>query len=392
LIGVSTVPLGLALPLGISFFTFKTLSYTIDVYRGVIPAYRSAWRYALYVSFFPELVAGPIVRASVFLPQLGRSLAPSWDRAARGARLILLGFSKKLLIANRLAIYVDPVFGAPADYSAGTVLGVVIAYSLQIYCDFSGYSDIAIGVAQIIGFDLPENFNMPYAARSITEFWRRWHITLSEWLRDYLYIPLGGNRRGRVRMYVNLMITMLLGGLWHGASWTFVVWGGLHGAALVVHKRFARTSPPVSELVRRLRTVVQWATTYAFVCLCWIFFRADSLGSAIYILRKLAGFAPGGASWMYLPFFLLIPVIVAAHVIGLTTSMPMIAKPAETSFFRHFGGFVAGFRGFVAGEDRGAGLVRMNVGFVSALLLTAWLVTLLLFAPMRTSPFIYFQF
>jgi alginate O-acetyltransferase complex protein AlgI len=204
LIGLVPQRLSVVLPVGISFFTFKTMSYTIDVYRERIPACRSVWRYAMFVSFFPELVAGPIVRASVFLPQLDRPLRLTWERARGGVQMILLGATKKLLIADRLAVFVDPVFGSPGLFSGPTVASAVVAYSIQIYCDFSGYTDMAIGVARIVGFDLPENFNMPYAAKSITEFWRRWHITLSEWLRDYLYIPLGGSRKGVKRTYVNL--------------------------------------------------------------------------------------------------------------------------------------------------------------------------------------------
>ena len=239
LIGHDWPMINILLPVGISFYTFKTMSYTIDVYRGHIEPCRSWWKYAMFVTYFPELVAGPIVRASVFLPQMTRSLRPSWKRAFVGLQLIALGFSKKLLVADRLAGFVDSVFRYPHLYSTGTVWSAVVAYSLQIYCDFSGYSDIAIGTSRIIGFDLPENFNMPYLATSITEFWRRWHITLSQWLRDYLYIPLGGNRKGRARTYVNLTITMLLGGLWHGANWTFIVWGGLHGVGLALHKMWS---------------------------------------------------------------------------------------------------------------------------------------------------------
>jgi len=313
LLGVTTVPLGLALPLGISFFTFKTLSYTIDVYRREIPACRSMWRYAMFVSYFPELVAGPIVRASVFLPQMDRTLKPSRERTIVGLQLILLGVTKKLFVADRLATLVNPVFAAPQGYSQLTVLSAVVAYSLQIYCDFSGYSDIAIGVSRIIGFDLPENFNLPYLATSITEFWRRWHITLSQWLRDYLYIPLGGNRKGPRRTYVNLLITMLLGGLWHGAGVTFIVWGLLHGIGLAVHKLW---STHVPRGWRPFHGVLGWLATYSFVCLAWIFFRAPDFSSAALMLRKIGGLEPGGATWIYLPLFLILPLVVAAHAAG----------------------------------------------------------------------------
>ena len=230
--GVSISHLNILLPAGISFYTFKTLSYTIDVYRKEIEPCRSWLDYATFITFFPELIAGPIVRGSVFLPQMGRSIGPTKERLIVGFSIFLQGFTKKVFIADRLATVADPIFANPGLYSSFSVWLGVVAYSIQIFCDFSGYSDMAIGVAKMIGYDLPENFNMPYLSASITEFWRRWHMTLSSWLKDYLYIPLGGNRKGRARTYINLMLTMLLGGLWHGASWNFVLWGGAHGLAL----------------------------------------------------------------------------------------------------------------------------------------------------------------
>ena len=376
LFGFDVGPMDAALPVGISFFVFKTLSYTIDVYRREIPACRSLWRYGMFVSFFPELVAGPIVRASVFLPQMERSLQLKWQRTAVGLQIILLGLTKKLFIADRLATFVDPVFTTPGAYSQSTVIAAVIAYSLQIYCDFSGYSDMAIGIARIIGFDLPENFDMPYIATSITEFWRRWHMTLSQWLRDYLYIPLGGNRKGRARTYANLMITMLLGGLWHGASWTFVFWGLLHGVALAVHKMAGRRSDAPRSATRR---VASWAATYAFVCIAWVFFRAQDFGTAWLVLRKMSGLEPGGATWIYLPLALLLPLVIAAHVIGVhaTRGEGKSARPLA-----------------VERPHPLAGLYVMlpRAGFVSSFVITAWLVMLYLFSPLHTSPFIYFQF
>ena len=391
LLGTSTAPLDVALPVGISFFLFKTMSYTIDVYRREIPACRSLWRYAMFVSFFPELVAGPIVRASVFLPQMDRRLDLSWRRTAVGLQIVLLGISKKLLVADRLATFVDPVFGAPGAYSQGAVICAVVAYSLQIYCDFSGYSDIAIGVARIVGFDLPENFNMPYLATSITEFWRRWHMTLSQWLRDYLYIPLGGSRRGELRTYVNLLITMLLGGLWHGASWTFVFWGLLHGIALATHKAVGRAWPRFAgNGARQSRTaaLVRWLATYAFVCVAWVFFRAPDFSTAALVLRKVAGLAPGGASWVYLPFFILLGAVVVAHAIG-----AIAARRATTSATAE-PTYVIRERVATTRPHAQAGLyvVLSKGGFTSAFVLTAWLVVLYLFAPLHTSPFIYFQF
>lgn len=395
LIGVETIPLGLALPLGISFFTFKTLSYTIDVYRREIPACRSLWRYAMFVSYFPELVAGPIVRASVFLPQMSRKLEPSLDRAVIGLQLILLGVTKKLFVADRLATLVNPVFAAPHAYSQSTVASAVVAYSLQIYCDFSGYSDIAIGVSRIIGFDLPENFNMPYIATSITEFWRRWHITLSQWLRDYLYIPLGGNRKGRRRTYINLMLTMLLGGLWHGAAWTFVMWGLMHGAGLAVHKvwteKFSRGRRP-------FHGVVGWMITYAFVCTAWVFFRATDFSIAMLILRKIVGLEPGGATWVYLPFMLMLPLVVAAHAAGSWIASQEKKTGTEAENWVPASGLAEGVYsdspGIAVRPHRAAGLYMLlpRPGFVTGFVLTVWLIGLFLFSPVHTRPFIYFQF
>jgi alginate O-acetyltransferase complex protein AlgI len=395
LLGVTTVPLGLALPLGISFFIFKTLSYTIDVYRREIPACRSMWRYAMFVSYFPELVAGPIVRASVFLPQMDRKLEPSRERTIVGLQLILLGVTKKLFVADRLATLVNPVFLTPEAYSQFTVLSAVVAYSLQIYCDFSGYSDIAIGVSRIIGFDLPENFNMPYLATSITEFWRRWHITLSQWLRDYLYVPLGGNRKGARRTYINLMLTMLLGGLWHGAAWTFVAWGLLHGVGLAVHKVWTQR---ISFERRPFHGVVGWLTTYTFVCVGWVFFRAADFETAILMLRKIAGLEPGGASWLYLPLVLILPLVIAAHGAGAwmaaqekrTKTAPESWVPAPGFAWRMYDSAA----GIALRPHRAAGLYMLlpRAGFVSAFVLTVWLVGLFLFSPVHTRPFIYFQF
>lgn len=361
LTGLPLRPLEIFLPIGLSFFTLKSLSYTIDVYRGVLSPCRSLWRYAMFVSYFPDLVAGPIVRASVFLPQLTRSLRPSWDRASTGTQLILLGLTKKLVIADQLAVLVDTVFETPGQFSPLTVASGVFAYSLQIYCDFSGYSDIAIGVSHVIGIDLPQNFNMPYLATSLSDFWRRWHITLSQWLRDYLYIPLGGNRRGRTRTYVNLFITMLLGGLWHGAKRTFVLWGLLHALGLATH-HFWRERTHGS-----IRPLNGWGgrlLTYLFVCFAWVFFRAESIRTALIVLGKIAGQQPGGYVWFYAPLVPLTLIVIAGHVLG--------TRAAQT-----------------------AGTVRILVptrGFVGGFAMTAWVLVLLVFAAIESNPFIYFRF
>jgi alginate O-acetyltransferase complex protein AlgI len=232
--------LRVVLPVGISFYTFQSMAYTIDVYRGIQPPTRNLLDFALYVAYFPQLVAGPIERASRLLPQIQSPRRVGQAQWERGAQLILWGYVKKVAIADGLAPYADAVFRDPSSFSGLSLWLGVYCFAVQIYCDFSGYTDIARGVSQLLGIELMENFRQPYLSRNITEFWRRWHISLSTWLRDYLYVPLGGNRRGPAMQYRNLMITMLLGGLWHGAAWTFVVWGGLHGLFLATHKYMTR--------------------------------------------------------------------------------------------------------------------------------------------------------
>jgi D-alanyl-lipoteichoic acid acyltransferase DltB (MBOAT superfamily) len=278
------VPLGLksiVLPVGISFYTFMAISYVVDAYRGEFQP-TSLEKFVVYLSFFPHLVAGPIVRPSELIPQFDTPRNPRRVDTSRAFYLIATGLFKKVVIANYLASsIVDEVFAAPGQHSSLEILIAVYAYAVQIYADFSGYTDIAIGIALLLGFNFPQNFDSPYAAVSVQDFWRRWHMTLSRWLRDYVYIPLGGNRgRNPILTYRNLLLTMLLGGLWHGAAWTFVVWGGLHGAALVGERlwRERRGAPagPASAWHRwRARLL-----TFHFICLAWIFFRADSFGAA----------------------------------------------------------------------------------------------------------------
>ena len=278
------------LPVGISFFTFQSLSYVIDVYRGDIEPAKSWSDYLFYLCFFPQLVAGPIVRAKDFLPQIHQPTLVTRQMMGRALFLILIGLIKKAVISDYISVnYVDRIFDAPLLYSGFENLMGVYGYALQIYCDFSGYSDMAIGIALLLGFRFPTNFDLPYRSATITEFWRRWHISLSSWLRDYLYIPLGGNRKGRRRTYINLMLTMLLGGLWHGASGRFVLWGALHGCGLAAHKwLMSRTSSPAfgkdMSLWRRVLGVI---FTFNFVCLGWILFRADSLSTVGEILSQI---------------------------------------------------------------------------------------------------------
>ena len=228
--------LDIMLPVGISFYSFQLLSYAIDVYRRELDNERSFLNYAFYITFFPQLVAGPIVRAKNFLPQLRRAVVVRRTEVEKGFFLIMIGLVKKCIFADYLAQYNDLVFGNPGAYSGPETLFAVYGYAIQIYCDFSGYTDMAIGMGKMMGFDLGINFNKPYQSTSLTDFWRRWHISLSSWLRDYLYIPLGGNRKGKIRTHINLLITMLLGGLWHGANWKFIFWGGMHGLGLVIDK------------------------------------------------------------------------------------------------------------------------------------------------------------
>ena len=281
-------PLDIFLPVGVSFFTFQSLSYTLDVYRGNLKPVDNILDYAFFVSFFPQLVAGPIVRASDFLPQIYRPTIVTQEMFGRGVFLIGCGLFKKAVISDYISInFVDRVFDAPMLYSGVENLLAVYGYALQIYCDFSGYSDMAIGLALLLGFRFPLNFNSPYQSRNITEFWRRWHISLSSWLRDYLYISLGGNRKSEVRTYINQMITMLLGGLWHGASWRFIIWGALHGFALTIHKFYRSRSPRSSGHRNQWKKIASIFVTFHFVCFCWIFFRAANIATVGEILNQI---------------------------------------------------------------------------------------------------------
>ena len=269
------------LPVGISFYTFMAISYVVDTYRGeLVPA--SFARFAVFQAFFPHLVAGPIVRASELLPQLEEERDPRKVDVSRAFFLIISGLFLKVVIANHLATkIVDEVFAAPNRHSSLEVLVAVYGYAVQIFADFCGYTNIAIGIALLLGFQFPQNFNSPYTAVSLQDFWRRWHMTLSRWLRDYLYIPLGGNRKGRLLTYRNLMLTMLLGGLWHGAAWTFVIWGGIHGLGLSIER--ATGWRPTSAAAQWFGRVL----TFHVVCFGWIFFRADSFGRAGDVLARL---------------------------------------------------------------------------------------------------------
>jgi alginate O-acetyltransferase complex protein AlgI len=281
-------PLDIFLPVGVSFFTFQSLSYTLDVYRGDLKPVDNILDYAFFVSFFPQLVAGPIVRASDFLPQINKPTVVTSEMFGRAVFLIGCGLFKKAVISDYISInFIDRVFDAPALYSGLENLFAVYGYALQIYCDFSGYSDMAIGIALLLGFHFPINFDSPYQSKNITEFWRKWHISLSTWLRDYLYISLGGSRKGKIRAYLNQLITMLLGGLWHGASWRFILWGAFHGIALAGHKFFQSITNSKADKPSIAGNVLKVLLTFHFVCFCWIFFRAASMETAMDMLRQI---------------------------------------------------------------------------------------------------------
>ena len=301
------------LPVGISFFTFQAISYIVDIGRGVASPLPPL-DFALYLSFFPQLVAGPIVRATEFAPQLGsrREETRSME-AVEAFHLIGRGLVKKVVISSYVAdAVVEPAFNAPSLYSGAELLWAVYAYAIQIYMDFSGYTDIAIGCALLLGFRFPQNFDSPYRALSIQEFWRRWHKTLSRWLRDYLYIPLGGSRCGPGRTYLNLLVTMVLGGLWHGADWKFIIWGTIHGGVLAIERYVGSIWPWPPSDDRRV-AAVKWAITFHIVCLAWIFFRAEDTGTAIEVIRRIATGAPGTDDFV-LPW--LLPVVVVTMMAG----------------------------------------------------------------------------
>lgn len=353
------------LPVGISFFTFQGISYIMDVYRRDIPPERSVTNLFLYISLFPQLVAGPIVRAAQFMPQLHKP--PRLDKAllSLGIVLILTGLFKKMVIANYLATdIVDPVFFDPSAYDAPDLLLAVYGYAVQIYCDFSGYSDMAIGIAALLGYRFAWNFNQPYRAASLQEFWRRWHISLSTWLRDYLYIPLGGSKNGTFNTYRNLFLTMLLGGIWHGAAWTFIIWGLLHASLLIIERLAAsrpRPALPSSGALAWPVLALRVVFTFNFVCLAWIFFRAESFSAA---MDYLAGLSRWSGDVQYVTPFLL--VLVGASLLAHFLPSQLVKRSAH----------------------RLEGLSLPGLG----LLLGLGIFLIEAIAPEGVAPFIYFQF
>jgi alginate O-acetyltransferase complex protein AlgI len=383
------------LPLGISFFTFHALSYVIDVYRREVPPLKGLTDFALYISFFPQSIAGPIVRYSSVAGQLARRTITEASFAA-GCRLFIIGLAKKMLLANTLGVAADGVFGLRAEsLTFGVAWLGALCYTLQIYFDFSGYSDMAIGLARLFGLEFPANFNYPYIARSVTDFWRRWHMSLSTWFRDYLYIPLGGNRQGKVRTYFNLLAVFFLCGLWHGASWTFVFWGLFHGAFLVIERMLAArkgggwwvagVGKRKTALSPSTRTtpILSHAYTLAVVMVGWVFFRANTFAQALAFLRAMVGLGSGTGLDYAVSTFLQTDVLLAL-VAGLACSAPLLPWLA---------GLRPGARLAEAGRPRLADAVEaaLTLGTVAglALLLLGSAVQL---AANTYNPFIYFRF
>lgn len=277
------------LPIGISFYTFENLSYAIDVYKGEIKPEKSIVNYLLFLSFFPKLVMGPIVRAKDFIPQLKKEYYVSTTDFSKGFYLIISGLIKKLIISDYITLnLVDYVFDGPNLHNGLECLVALYGYAIVIYCDFSGYSDVAIGLSKWLGITIPPNFLSPYQSTSISEFWRRWHISLSTWLRDYLYISLGGNKKGKIRTNINLFLTMLIGGFWHGASWNFIIWGAVHGFGLIINKIWNAIFGKIKILPSFLSNLIYGIITFHFVCFCWIFFKANDLETALTFINQIA--------------------------------------------------------------------------------------------------------
>ena len=385
--GITTnlTTLSIILPVGISFYTFQTMSYTIDVYRRVIPPMRSFVDFSLYVSFFPQLVAGPIVKAKDFLPQLQTIKQFDWQRIDSGIVLFMLGMTKKLLIADQLATLVDPVFADPSRYSTRDLWLAMFCCNAQVFCDFSGYTDMAIAVSRMLGFELRPNFANPYLAVNLGDFWRRWHISLSTWLRDYLYFPLGGSRCGKWKTYRNLMITMILGGLWHGASWTFAIWGAIHGAALVVGKAVGWVKPETDEDAVRQSTINRyagiasgWLMTLLIVHIARVFFRCQPVILPGHAEPEPTINALNRAVWYVYHLFIPAEPIDA---LWLPNKSAMVALLVVMFALQVYDEWV----------KRGRPGIRLPAP-VAGMAYGLWIFAIVLLSPANTNPFVYFQF
>ncbi len=353
--------LKIILPVGISFYTFQAISYMVDVRRGDLPADHRLRRVGLYIAFFPQLVAGPIVRAASWFPQMEKPKKLSRGLLAAGMRAFLIGWVYKAGLADNIAPLVDPVYNDIDGHSNLALIGATFSFAAQIYFDFAGYSLMAIGVARWFGYFIPKNFDFPYSSASIDEFWRRWHMSLSFWLRDYLYISLGGNRKGNIRTYVNLFMTMLLGGLWHGSAWVFVAWGALHGGALVVHRALVGRGGKIIGGV--VGTIIGIAITQVFVVAVWAPFRADSFGDAFQVWSAFVGLREGGAGELPWYWWLAPGAVAVDHILGRSGWGERLAR--------------GGFFTQPAVYWGGMGLL---VGCLAALY------------PLNPAPFVYFQF
>lgn len=305
---VSISTLDIVAPVGISFYIFSSLSYLIDVYKGKYEGEKNILNYSLYIAFFPKLLAGPIIRYDQFTKSTKDYVGLTLLNFHDGIQIFVFGLFKKMVLADHLGVFVDDIFFAPDAYNTGTIVLAVISYSLQIYLDFSGYSDMAIGISKILGFDFPANFNLPYLAKNVSEFWKRWHISLSSWLQEYVYFPLGGSRKGLARTFLNLMLVMIISGLWHGAGWTFIVWGGLYGVSSCVQKL-------IGNKTKKNNSIVLIICTYVLVSLLWIFFRADSLETAFKVFAGLFTIHSGISQPYTWSFFAIICVISATIVV-----------------------------------------------------------------------------
>ncbi len=362
------------LPIGISFFTFHALSYVIDVYRGNAKVQRSLLQSALYITLFPQLIAGPIIRYKEIATQFAERTV-NRDCFALGVRRFVIGLGKKMIIANTVGLTANQIYSLPPDQLTTPLAWLAaVCYMLQLYFDFSGYSDMAIGLARLFGFQFPENFNYPYISQSITEFWRRWHMSLSNWFRDYLYIPLGGNRRGPVRTYFNLFLVFLLCGLWHGANWTFVFWGLYHGFFLIVERL------GLGALLARLWRPLRHAYALLVILVGWVFFRADTLAQARAVLSAMAGFASGDPAVHNLGLYVT-PGLVAVLVVAVAVSMPLQA------LYTRWRGRLAALHGNGAGLAHGL-LAAAETGAFTVLLVAS----LARVAADTYNPFIYFRF
>ena len=315
-LSVNHVTVSLVLPVGISFYTFQAISYVLDVSRGQIKEDRSLSDIAFYIAFFPQLVAGPIVRASTFIPQMESKRRWSDINLRFCLTLFLVGFVKKACISDNISPYVEMIFSDPMAYSGPTIVGGVFLYGVQIYCDFSGYSDMAIACAGLLGYVFPANFNAPYLAKDIQDFWRRWHISLSSWLRDYLYIPLGGSRCHPVRHKVNLMTTMLLGGLWHGASYKFIIWGALHGSAQITESYWRKHIASRVPAFGFMGPLIGGIVTFWWVNLAWIFFRAENMEQSLLILKSYLTWSSPGSSQLPINVWAVLAILGMVHWLG----------------------------------------------------------------------------